>query len=90
MLRSARFALLVTLNGALTTMVALDPPHRPDQNKQSTTIEKKKADKAEPARAEPARKEAPAASAAEERLDRRNARMKERNREIDGLVNKKK
>jgi hypothetical protein len=84
MLRSARFALLVALSGALT-VVALDPPRRPDQNKQSTKVEKKKADKAEPAK-----KEAPAASAAEERIDRRNARMKERNREIDGLVNKKK
>jgi hypothetical protein len=85
MLRSARFALLVALSGALTTVVALDPPQRPDQNKQSTKVEKKKADKVEPAK-----KEAPAAGAAEERIDRRNARMKERNREIDGLVNKKK
>jgi len=84
MLRSARFALFLALSGALT-VVALGPPQRPDQNKQSTKVEKKKAD-----RAEPAKKEAPAASAAEERIDRRNARMKERNREIDGLVNKKK
>jgi hypothetical protein len=84
MLRSARFALFLALSGALT-VVALGPPQRSDQNKQSTKVEKKKAD-----RAEPAKKEAPAASAAEERIDRRNARMKERNREIDGLVNKKK
>jgi len=57
---------------------ALDPPHKQVQNKQQTKDDKKKA--------EPAKKENPP----DERLDRRNARMKERNREIDGLLNKKK
>jgi hypothetical protein len=79
MLRSARFALLVGLSATIPVVAALDAPHQQDQNKQQTKDDKKKA--------EPAKKEAPAT---DERLDRRNSRMKERNREIDGLLNKKK
>jgi hypothetical protein len=78
-LRSARFALLVGLSAAIPALVALDPPRQQDQNKQQPKDDKKKA--------EPAKKAAPAA---DERLDRRDSRMKERNREIDGLLNKKK
>jgi hypothetical protein len=81
MLRSARFALLVGLSVAMPATFALDPPHKQDQNKQPTKDQNQKKT------AEPAKKEAPAA---DERLDRRNSRMKERNREIDGLLNKKK
>ena len=80
MLPFARFALLIGLSAATPAMFALDPPKQQDQNKQQPKAEKKKAE-------EPAKKEAPAA---EDRLDRRNARMKERNREIDGLLNKQK
>jgi len=79
MLRSARFALLVGLSAAIPVVFALDPPQKQDQNKQQTKDDKKKA--------EPAKKDAPPS---DERLDRRNSRMKERNREIDGLLNKKK
>ena len=79
MLRSARFALLIGLSAAIPMVFALDPPQKQDQNKQQSMDEKKKA--------EPAKKEAPAS---DERLDRRNSRMKERNREIDDLVNKQK
>ncbi len=79
MLRSARFALLVGLSATIPMVVALDAPHKQDQNKQQTKDDKEKA--------EPAKKEAPAA---DERLDHRNSRMKERNREIDGLLNKQK
>ncbi len=62
---------------------ALDPPQKQDQNKQQTKDDNKK-------KAEPAKKEAPAAAEHDARLDRRNSRMKERNREIDGLLNKPK
>jgi hypothetical protein len=79
MLRSARFALFVGLSAAIPMVFALDPPQKPDQNKQQTKDDKKKA--------EPSKKDA---SAGDERLDRRNSRMKERNREIDGLLNKQK
>jgi hypothetical protein len=79
MLRSARFALVVGLSAAMPMVFALNPPQKQDQGKQQTNNDKKKA--------EPAKKEAPTS---DERLDRRNSRMKERNREIDGLVNKKK
>jgi len=79
MLRSARFALLVGLSATMPVVFALDPPHKQDQNKQQTKDDKKKA--------EPVKKEDPPS---DERLDRRNSRMKERNREIDGLLNKKK
>ena len=71
------------LSAAIPVVFALDPPHKQDQNKQQTKDDNKK-------KAEPAKKEAPAADAHDERLDRRNARMKERNREIDGLLNKQK
>jgi hypothetical protein len=80
MLRSARFALLVGLSATMPIAFALNPPQKQDQNKQQTKIENRK-------KAEPAKKEA---LPTDERLDRRNARMKERNREIDGLLNKKK
>ena len=87
MLRSARFALFVGLSVGLTAAIpvafALDPPHKQDQSKQQTKADNKK-------KAEPAKKEAPAAGEHDERLDRRDARMKERNREIDGLLNKPK
>jgi hypothetical protein len=63
---------------AIPVVLALDPPAKQDQNKQTTKNDKKQA--------EPAKKEAPNS---DERLDRRNSRMKERNREIDGLLNKK-
>lgn len=79
MLRSARFALLVGLSASLPVMVALNPPRQQDQSKQQTKNDKKQA--------EPAKKDAPSS---DERLDRRNSRMKERNREIDGLLNKQK
>ena len=83
MRRTARFALLVGLSAAIPVVAALDPPHKQDQSKQQTRDESSSNKK----KAEPAKKEAPGA---DERLDRRNSRMKERNREIDGLLNKKK
>jgi hypothetical protein len=82
MLRYAGFALLVGLSATIPAGFALDPPQRQNkqqgQNKQEPRNEKK---------AEPAKKEAPGG---DERLDRRNSRMKERNREIDGMLNKQK
>jgi hypothetical protein len=82
MLRLARFALLIGLSTAIPVMVALDPPHKQDQNHQDPRNEKKTV---EPAKKDNASKD----NAGDERLDRRNSRMKERNREIDGLLNKK-
>ncbi len=84
MLRFARFALVVGLSAGLSAAIpvvfALDPPSKQDQNKQQTKVDNKK-------KTEPAKK---VAATSDERLDRRDARMKERNREIDGLLNKKK
>jgi len=80
MLRTARFALLIGLSASIPMVFALNPPAKSAQNKQQTKDDNKK-------KAEPGKKEVPAP---DERLDRRNARMRERNREIDGLVNKKK
>jgi hypothetical protein len=89
MLLSARFALVVGLSAGLSAAVpvafALDPPHKQDQNKQKQPT---KAD-SNKKKAEPAKKEAPAAAEGD-RLDRRNARMRERNQEIDGLLTKPK
>jgi hypothetical protein len=82
MLRSARFALLIGLGAAMPVVFALDPPQKQSQNKQETKNEKK----AEPAKKDSAAKD----GAGEDRLDRRNSRMKERNQEIDGLLNKQK
>jgi hypothetical protein len=79
MLLYARFALLIGLSAATPALLALDPPKQHDQSKQQPKAENKKA--------ESAKKEVPPA---DDRIDRRNARMKERNREIDGLLNKQK
>ena len=75
MLSSVRFALLIGLSAAIPMAVALDPPQ--SHKKQESKEEKKKA--------EPAKKDNPP----EERIDRRNSRMKERAREIDQLLNEK-
>ena len=80
MLRIARFAFFVGLSAAIPMVAGLNPPHKQDQKKQQTKDDNKK-------RAEAAKKEAPAT---DERLDRRNSRMQERNREIDNLLNKQK
>jgi len=83
MLRFARFALLLSLSAGTLTLLAVDPPQKQDQNKSQTKDQKKSA--------EPAKKEAPDKDgSAESRLDRRNSRMSERNRQVDGLVNKPK
>jgi len=79
MLRTARFALVVGLSAAMPMVFALNPPEKQARNKQQTKDDKKKS--------EPAKKDA---RTPDERLDRRDARMQERNREIDGLLNKKK
>ena len=77
MLRYARFALLI---GLAATIPAF-PQH---QNKQETKDDsKKKAEAAKPPTKDDAPKE-------DDRIDRRNSRMKERNREIDGMLNKPK
>ena len=83
MLCSARFALLVGLSASLPILVALDPPQKQNQNKQQAKEETTK-------KAEAAKKNAPRDNSGDARLDRRNNRMKERNREIDGLLNKQK
>jgi hypothetical protein len=80
MLRFARFAFLAGLTAAIPAVVALDPPQA--QDKQQTKDDNKK--KVEPA------KPAPKEGAADDRIARRNSRMKERNREIDRMLNKPK
>ena len=76
MLRLARFAFLAGLTAAIPALVAFDSAQQP--NKQQTRDDKKKA--------EPAKKY----NAADDRIDRRNARMKERNQEIDRKLNQQK
>lgn len=80
MLQSARFALFVGLSAAIPMAAALNPPQKQDQNKQQTKDDNKKT-------AEATKKETPPAN---ERLNRRDIRMDERNRKIDSLVNKQK
>jgi len=77
MLRYARFAFLLGLAAAIPAF----PQH---QNKQEAKEENKK--KAEPPK-QASKEEVPKE---EDRIDRRNSRMKERNREIDGILNKPK
>ena len=77
MLRYARFALLIGLAAAI-------PGSAQHQNKQETKDDnKKKAEAPKPPTKEDTPKE-------DDRIDRRNSRMKERNREIDGMLNKPK
>ena len=77
MLFYARFALLIGLAAAI-------PGSAQHQNKQETKDDnKKKAEAPKP----PAKEEAPKE---EDSIDRRNSRMKERAREIDGMLNKPK
>ena len=78
MLRYARFAFLIGLAAAIPAT----PQH---QNKQETKDDNKK--KAEPPPRQVVKEEAPKE---DERIDRRNIRMKERNKEIDGMLNKPK
>jgi len=77
MLCYARFALLIGLAAAI-------PGSAQHQNKQEAKDDnKKKAEAPKP----PAKEEAPKE---DDRIDRRNSRMKERAREIDGMLNKPK
>ena len=76
MLRYARFAFLIGLGATIPTVVALDPP--PQQNKQNKQDDKKKV--------EPVKHQPPP----DDRIDRRNVRMKERDREIDRRLNQEK
>jgi hypothetical protein len=85
MLHAARFALVAGLSAAVPMLFALDPPHRHDHNKQES---KDGNSKAEPAKAESPKESS--ASSTGERIDRHNSRMKERNREIDSMLNKQK
>ena len=77
MLRYARFAFLIGLTAAIPAF----PQH---QNKQETKDDNKK--KAEPPK-QAAKEDVPKEG---DHIDRRNSRMKERNREIDGMLNKPK
>jgi hypothetical protein len=80
MLRYARFAFVVALAAIPGISIALDP--HPTQTKQETKDDTKK--KAEAVKKDSAPKEN------DERIDRRNSRMKERNQEIDRMLNKPK
>ena len=77
MLRYARFAFLAALAATPVISVALDPP--PSQHKQETKDDTKK--KAEAVKKDSAPKEN------DDRTDRRHSRMKERNQEIDRMLN---
>jgi len=79
MLRFARFAFLAGLTTAIPLVFALDPPQH--ESKQQTKDDKKKAEPAKPA---------PKDIVADDRIDRRNSRMKERDREIDRRLNQQK
>ncbi len=83
MSRYVRFAFALAL--AAGPALALDPPPRQNKQQQQKAEDKKHAEPVKPA----------AKSGLEEhesdaRIDRRNARMKEREREIDRMLNKPK
>ena len=78
MLRFASFVLIAGLSAAL-------PVRGQHQNKQETRDEQTKK-KAEPAKQAP-KEDTP--KDGDERIDRRNSRMKERAREIDRMLNDK-
>jgi hypothetical protein len=86
MLRYARLALLAGLAGSIPVVVALDPPPQRQTQKSERPGTTKKG--------EPARQSAPAKDDASKesggRINRRNTRMQERDREIDRMVNKPK
>ena len=84
MLRAARFALFAGLSAAMPVVFALDPPHKQGQNKQESKAEGKKSP--------PPAAEAPKDASPDSGDDRlhRHSRMKERNREIDSMLNKQK
>jgi hypothetical protein len=83
MLRFARFALLLSLSVAMPGLFALDPPQKQNQDKQQTQDRKKNVERV--------RKDVPSTDGTSEtRLGRRGSRMTERNRQIDGIVNKPK
>jgi len=79
MLRFARFAFVAGLTAAIPALSAFDSAQQPA--KQETKDDKKKA--------EPAKKDS-VTKDGDERIDRRNARMKERNQEIDRRLNQAK
>ena len=74
---------MIGLAAAIPAVSALDPPQHPQQ-------EKKKEDKkkAEPVNND--KKSSAQDSPSQDHFERRNSRMKERNREIDGILNKQK
>ena len=78
MLRFARFAFVAGLAAAIPALSGFDSAQQPA--KQPTSDKKK---------AEPAKKDN-VAKDSDERIDRRNARMKERNQEIDRRLNQPK
>ena len=80
MLRIARFAFLVGFGAAIPAVVALNPPE--SQNKQN---KKDISKKAESSKISPSSKDD-----ADQRIDRRDSRMRERDREIDRMLNKQK
>ena len=87
MMHYLRFALLAGLAAGIPA-IALDPPQH--QNKQTEAKQEQKNEKnVDSAKAQPTKKDS-APKESDDRLDRRNSRMKERNREMDGLLNKSK
>ena len=81
MQRYARFALWVVLGVSVPVVLAIDPPPQPQRQKQAKPDEKRKAESA---------KQAANSKEGEDRINRRNTRMQERDREIDRMVNKPK
>jgi hypothetical protein len=89
MLRYARFAVLAGLAGGIPVINALDPPPQAQQQKQEKRDDTRKA---EPVKGttHSYKQGAPKEGGGDDRIDRRNTRMKERDREIDRMVNKPK
>lgn len=81
MLHIARFALVAGLAAGIASVsFAIDPPPRDDRKTAPKQDQKGKAAKPAP----------PRDNSADERIDRRQSRMRERDKEIDRRLNKQK
>jgi len=82
--RCVRFAFFLALLSAIPAVQAIDPPRQPNRERPKSDTPRN----AEPVK--PQQSPHQAKDASDERIERRNSRMKERNQEIDRMVNKQK
>lgn len=76
-----RLAFFLTLLSVIPVVRAIDPPNQPSKERPKNEPPKK---------VDPAKQQPQQSKDADARIERRNSRMKERNREIDRMLNKQK